>query len=1493
MHTTLHSPDSGWSRTRRRWARSMMALALPLLGAVGAQAQSVANYTFAASTGTFTALSGATVATVPSTDDDVTAVLPIGFTFVYNGVAYTSFSASTNGFIGLGGQVTANASNNLATGTGVRPFIAPLWDDLELSTTSDISYLTTGTAGSRVLTVEWVNVYWRYTAATPGISFQAKLYEADGHIEYVYRQETGALDTPSASIGLSAVATGAGNYLSLSDATATPTASSAAETTSIATKPASGQVYTFTPAGAAVLAPSTPVISAITTTGGTVTFTDNSTNEFGFAVTVTPTAGGSSFTNNVPSTTTAGTGTSYSTTFTGLSANTAYTVRVLALGQGRASTAATGTFTTASGATLSGVYYVGTGTSPQPTRTYATLTAAASAYNTATLAGAVTFVLLDNSYGTAETFPIRFGSVSTASATNTLTIKPNTGVTASISGSVATGAVLMLNGADYVTIDGSNNGTTSQNLTIENTSATGSGNTVLWVAAASATDGATFNTVKNTVIRGNSNTGFPQFTVFLGGGAGVATPTPPTAATPAAANSNNVFINNVISKGFYGLFVFGGSTTTLDQNNSFTDNKIGQAAAGEGFGQEAVRVVYQQGLTLRNNDIQNLTSSTAASNLYGIFLADCKGAVVSRNVVHGLSYTGTSTTKVWAINSASATFNTAANASANRFDNNLVYGINSTAASATWNTVGLNLGGGYGDQFYYNTVYLTGQLSAAGGTAGSAAFANGNPSVTTSATNIDVRNNIFSIIGGTGGTATTPLYAHYEQGTNVTGSTLNYNDLYVSVGATGAARIGRLNNADAATLAAWQTATGQEANSLSVDPQFVQTTALPYNLTPTNVALNNTGTPITGVTVDYTGAARGTTPDIGAYEFTVVAVDIAAAGLVAPAAPGTSGACYGSAEAVTVSIRNAGTAALNFATTPATISVVVTGPTGVATQTLSFTLNTGTLAGGATLSVPLTGAGTTVNLSTVGTYSFAITASVTGDANTANNTLTPSPTITVAAPVAGTLAATSTSLCNSGTTVLNLSGFLNGNIQLQSSTSATGPFANVTGATSASYTTAVINSTTYYRAQVTCGSTTVTSNVVAVTVNNPQLTGTPAPVSVCTGSTATLTANAPTGTKVQFFSTATGGTVLTGATTTGTTTTVVTPAVAATTTYYAEAYVESAETVGLTAPGASGSVTGTANVPSGLQFSTTGPTTFNSAVIYPAGTGTVVVSILNGLSGTEVAATAPISVTGTGLATPVTIPINLSLPAAVTGYVVQIKAITGLTGLVRDNPLPAGVTFPFATSPGGFTITTGVNVGSALAAYYFLYNIQISTPCAAATRTPIQVTAIPLPATPTVTVAYPTSGTAVFTSSAAPAGTTYQWYQGTTPITGATNQTYTAVGTTTPSTYSVRFIATASGCQSAPSTAVTVTATTQPLAGSALHLFPNPTTTGLLTLQFKGYSKAVQLSVYDAMGRVVLTQQVAAGQTQTQLNLSAAASGVYTLRVTTEGGTDIRRIVRE
>jgi hypothetical protein len=174
--------------------------------------------------------------------------------------------------------------------------------------------------------------------------------------------------------------------------------------------------------------------------------------------------------------------------------------------------------------TLSGSYLVGVG------QTFATLTDAFNAYSSSCLSGPVTFLLTDATYGTGESFPI-FIYNPQASATNTLTIKPNTSITSTITGS-APDALFKFNGADYVTFDGSNAGNTTRSLTIQNTN-TGSLSSVFWLASFNATDGCNNNAIKNCKIYGNSST-----TTFAGiaMSSGVI-----ISGTSDAPNNNNAF----------------------------------------------------------------------------------------------------------------------------------------------------------------------------------------------------------------------------------------------------------------------------------------------------------------------------------------------------------------------------------------------------------------------------------------------------------------------------------------------------------------------------------------------------------------------------------------------------------------------------------------------------------------------------------------------------------------------------------------------------------------------------------------------------------------------------------------------------------------------------------------------------------------------------------------------------------------------------------------
>lgn len=208
-----------------------------------------AAYTFTSSTGTFDTLVGGTNVTAIEDDDEVSALLPIGFTFLYNGTSYTDVVASSNGFLSFNASSGSANGNNLdGTGSGQLPLVAPLWDDLDGRATgivSEANYQTSGTAPNRIFTFEWKNWEWRYNADTAVISFQVKLYETTNVIEFHYRPGSGVPNTSAtngASIGLADLT----SFLSVTDI-ANPTVSFLTETDTLSIRPDSGTVYSFTP----------------------------------------------------------------------------------------------------------------------------------------------------------------------------------------------------------------------------------------------------------------------------------------------------------------------------------------------------------------------------------------------------------------------------------------------------------------------------------------------------------------------------------------------------------------------------------------------------------------------------------------------------------------------------------------------------------------------------------------------------------------------------------------------------------------------------------------------------------------------------------------------------------------------------------------------------------------------------------------------------------------------------------------------------------------------------------------------------------------------------------------------------------------------------------------------------------------------------------------------------------------------------------------------
>jgi hypothetical protein len=206
-------------------------------------AQSASTYTFSSSSGaTFTTLTGSTQLIAAGSDDGVSSVTSIGFTFAFEQTNYTQFSVSANGFLKLGSVVTVAEPTNSVANSTVKPKLAICWDDLSTGANGKVHYLLTGSSPNRILKVEFRNYFSYGTASNYNMNSQIWLYETTNVIEYYYG--TGTLSSNSASIGIIGATTG--NYFARNHLTNNTCASSGG-LNSITTWPTSGTKYTFTP----------------------------------------------------------------------------------------------------------------------------------------------------------------------------------------------------------------------------------------------------------------------------------------------------------------------------------------------------------------------------------------------------------------------------------------------------------------------------------------------------------------------------------------------------------------------------------------------------------------------------------------------------------------------------------------------------------------------------------------------------------------------------------------------------------------------------------------------------------------------------------------------------------------------------------------------------------------------------------------------------------------------------------------------------------------------------------------------------------------------------------------------------------------------------------------------------------------------------------------------------------------------------------------------
>jgi uncharacterized repeat protein (TIGR02543 family) len=298
---------------------SVYAFALSIIWCSETLAQSCANYApVTRATGiTYNSIAGLSPSyftwrntTLNQNDDNRSYPVPIGFDFWYLGVRYTQITGSLNGTLdfststsdgnnGGTGPYGPNYNNLFSTANQTMLALAPLYADLwtaNAGTTpiaTSLVYQVSGSAPNRVLTVEWINFdEWNSPVNVPAasVNMQAKIYETIGVIEFIYGTMTaGASGGGSYPLRYTC---GINNTWSVGAPNATQLLTQQVANTitfnntpqnALTTLPTSNSKLTFTPP-VPTAAPTGLTFTAITQSGMTLNWTDNATNEVGYAV---------------------------------------------------------------------------------------------------------------------------------------------------------------------------------------------------------------------------------------------------------------------------------------------------------------------------------------------------------------------------------------------------------------------------------------------------------------------------------------------------------------------------------------------------------------------------------------------------------------------------------------------------------------------------------------------------------------------------------------------------------------------------------------------------------------------------------------------------------------------------------------------------------------------------------------------------------------------------------------------------------------------------------------------------------------------------------------------------------------------------------------------------------------------------------------------------------------------------------------------------------
>jgi hypothetical protein len=499
---------------------------------------------------------------------------------------------------------------------------------------------------------------------------------------------------------------------------------------------------------------------------------------------------------------------------------------------------------------------------------YATLNAAFGAINAGTHKGAITVTITGNTTEPAIAIPLLKSA--TPSSYSSILIKPSGGdfIINSAATPTASKGVIILQGADNVTIDGDNPGTIGlQNLSFVVNTNSNDYTAAIQLASNSiiGADGADNNTIKNCIITGgrrSASTRIPNFGIVMSDISSI--------SKGAYSSINTKIENNVITRCYIGIYANGGSSTYPNTGLQILNNTLGSATSDNNIGSKGIYVsctaISGTGALIKGNDIRAGDYSTTgfSDSVAGIEINSTNyGVRVIGNNIHDIYQQNSN--GYYAVGIYFTDIGSSNNNSLGYIQNNIIRDI-----VASKNTTSITAASNYGIYFSsratnynidHNTIvfkpfnFTVGDNSVSDPISACVAIADSGVTISSFRNNIifnsDPSQNAYGI--------------YCISTTNISGGTINNNNYYVPYG-----RIGYYTN-PRSSLSSWIASTSKDANSINVNPPFVSSTDMHIRNNYTNaVLLDGTGAAGLAVTTDIDNETRNaTTPDIGADEFSI------------------------------------------------------------------------------------------------------------------------------------------------------------------------------------------------------------------------------------------------------------------------------------------------------------------------------------------------------------------------------------------------------------------------------------------------------------------------------------------------------------------------------------------------------------------------------------------------------------------------------------------------